>query len=73
MAAHKADLITQNQHILSQVDDEIVQVWINPSVESIVEQQDEGLNWFDGLRPMLEEYSEQGGHTQAFSGVVIDF
>jgi hypothetical protein len=42
-------------------DDEVIEIWLQQSVEKLAEQQLEALDWLDDHRYMLEEYSPEEG------------
>jgi hypothetical protein len=48
-------------------DDEVIEIWLQPSVEKLAEQQSEALDWLDDHRYMLEEYSPEEGHTRPYT------
>ena len=51
-------------------DDEVIEIWLQPSVETLAEQQPEALDWLDAHRYMLEEYSREEGHTRPYTAFV---
>lgn len=60
------------QRFLSEVGGEIYLVKISPSIEKISEDQDFSLTHLDRIRPWLEEWSDEEGHTRSISGMLID-
>ena len=47
------------QRIIACSDKEVIEITIIDDLEFVLEKQESGLTWLDGLRHMLEEYNEQ--------------
>ena len=60
------------QRIIACSDKEVIEITIIDDLEFVLEKQESGLTWLDGLRHMLEEYNEQDRHTLPISGLIID-
>ena len=48
-------------------DDEVIEIWLQPSVEKLAEQQSKALDWLDDHRYMLKEYPPEVGHTRPYT------
>ena len=51
-------------------DEEIFQIWLNDSIDQLVNFQPDALTWLDEHRYMLQEFSQEEGHTIAMTGFV---
>ena len=51
-------------------DEEIFQIWLNDSIDQLVNFQPDALTWLDEHRYMLHEFSQEEGHTIAMTGFV---
>ena len=51
-------------------DDGFFEIWLQPSVEKLAEQQLEAFDWLDDHRYMLEEYSPAEGNTRPYTAFV---
>ena len=51
-------------------DEEVMEVWLKDSVDELAEQQPSALDWLDQHRYMLQEYSNEEGHTSPFTAFV---
>mgnify|MGYP000040486313 FL=1 len=56
---------------LVQDEDEVIFTAILAQMEILLEYQDEALNFLDSLRPNLQKYSDEDGHTIARTGFVL--
>ena len=56
---------------LVQDEDEVIFTAILAQMEILLEYQDEALNFLDSLRPNLQKYSDEDGHTIAKTGFVL--
>ena len=57
---------------LIQDEEEVIFTAILPEMETLLEYQDEALNFLDTLRPTLQKYSDEDGHTIARTGFVLN-
>ena len=48
-------------------DDEVIEIWLQPSGEKLAEQQSKALDWLDDHRYMLKEYPPEVGHTRPYT------
>ena len=58
-----------NSYVLTR-DGEVIEVWLKDSVDALAEQQPSALDWLDRHRYMLQEYSNDEGHTRPFTAFV---
>ena len=56
---------------LIQDEDEVIFTAILAQMETLIEYQDEALNFLDTIRPFLQKYSDEDGHTIARTGFVL--
>ena len=56
---------------LIQDEDEVIFTAILAEMETLLEHQDQALNFLDTLRPTLQKYSDEDGHTIARTGFVL--
>ena len=58
-----------NSYVLTR-DKEVMEVWLQDSIDALAEQQPAALSWLDRHRHMLKEYSKGEGHTRPFTAFV---
>ena len=51
-------------------EDKVIEIWLQPSVEKLAEQQLEALDWLDDHRYTLKEYSTEEGDTRPYMAFV---
>ena len=51
-------------------DEEIFQIWLNDSIDQLIDFQPDALTWLDEHRYMRQEFSQEEGHTIARTGFV---
>ena len=67
-----SDLISASgrSHYIASRDDEVLHVWVSKSIDRLTDEQPGALSWLDEHRHMLQEYSEEEGHTRVITGFV---
>ena len=61
--------ISPDSYICSR-DEEIIQVFVNNSIEALTDTQPEDLEWLDQHRHMLQEYSAEEGHSRPYTAFI---
>ena len=61
--------ISPDSYICSR-DEEIIQVFVNNSIEALTDTQPEDLEWLDQHRHLLQEYSAEEGHSRPYTAFI---
>lgn len=51
-------------------DEEVFQIWLNENMDELNDFQSDALKWLDDRRHMLQDFSQEQGHTIAVTGFI---